>query len=133
MSAEVKEFVCIGCPMGCPLQLTHEGRTIVKVDGHQCGRGSKYAKQEFTDPRRSLSTTVRVRGGRWARLPVKVSRQVPKERVREVAALIHALQIEAPVAMGQVLLRNVLGDSAIEVVATRSMPGMDRNGDGAAA
>ncbi len=133
MSTDVKEFVCIGCPMGCPLQLTHEGPTIVEVKGHQCSRGSKYAKQEFTDPRRSLSTTIRVRGGRWARLPVKVTRQVPKERVREVAALIHGIEIEAPVAMGQVLLRNVLGDSAIEVVATRSMPRLDRNVDGAAA
>jgi CxxC motif-containing protein len=120
--SERKEFVCIGCPMGCPLQLTHEGRTIVTVEGNQCGRGSKYAKQEFTDPRRSLSTTVLVRGGLWARLPVKVSKPVPKERVREVAALIHGLRVEAPVSMGEVLLRNVLGEPGIDVVATRSMP-----------
>ena len=36
--------------------------------------GAKYARQEFTDPRRSLSTTVAIAGARWARLPVKTTR-----------------------------------------------------------
>jgi CxxC motif-containing protein len=122
---ERREFVCIGCPIGCPLQLTHEGTTIVEVEGHECGRGAKYARQEFVDPRRALSTTVAIRGARWIRLPVKVSRPVPKEKVLEVARLIHQLRVEAPVSVGQVLLRDLLGEPGVEVVATRSMPRLD--------
>jgi len=122
---ERREFVCIGCPIGCPLQLTHEGPNIVEVEGHECGRGAKYARQEFVDPRRSFSTTVPICGARWVRLPVKLSRPVPKEKILEVAKLIHALRVDAPVSVGQVLLRDVLGEPGIEVVSSRSMPRLD--------
>jgi CxxC motif-containing protein len=56
---------------------------------------------------------------------VKVSRPVPKEKVLEVARLIHQLRVEAPVSVGQVLLRDLLGEPGVEVVATRSMPRLD--------
>ena len=116
-----KQMVCIGCPMGCPLQLTHEGNEIVEIAGNECNRGAKYARQEFTDPRRSMSTTVPIQGARWKRLPVKVTNPIPKERILEAAELIHAYTAEAPVGQGQVLIENFLGDSSCQVVATRSM------------
>ncbi len=118
---ERKRFVCVGCPIGCPLQLDHEGLRIVEVSGNECDRGAKYAQQEFTDPRRALSTTVAIRGARWRRLPVKVTGTVPKDRVIEAARRIHGLQAEAPVELGQVLLRGLLGEAGLDVVATRSM------------
>ncbi len=124
---ETRAFVCIGCPIGCPLLLTHEGREIVEVQGNACDRGAKYARQEFTDPRRALSTTVAISGARWARLPVKVTSQLPKERVREAARIIHALRVEAPVERGSVLLKDLLGEQGADVVACR---GMRRDGGG---
>lgn len=119
--SEVEKFVCIGCPVGCPLQLTHEGREITEVEGNACNRGAKYARQEFIDPRRSMSTTVRIEGARWRRLPVKVSKPIPKERVIEAARLIHRLRVEAPVSSGQVLIVDFLGEPGVEVVACRTM------------
>jgi len=119
--SESREFVCIGCPIGCPLVLTHTGREIVEIEGASCNRGAKYARQEFTDPRRALSTTVAITGARWSRLPVKVTRQVPKERVREAAQQIHRLRVAAPVRRGQDLMSGLLGDTDLEVVACRSM------------
>ena len=101
--------------------LTHQGREIVEIAGNTCDRGAKYAAQEFTDPRRALSTTVAVAGARWARLPVKVTAPIPRERVREAARLIHALRVEAPVARGAVLLRDLLGQRGADVVACRAM------------
>ncbi|MBW2732209.1 MAG: DUF1667 domain-containing protein [Deltaproteobacteria bacterium] len=118
---ETKELVCVGCPVGCPLQLTHEGTKLVEVHGHECNRGAKYAKQEFKDPRRGLATTVIIEGARWARLPVKVSNPVPKGRVLEAARLIHAIVAKAPVSVGDVLLTGLFGEENLEVVATRSM------------
>ena len=116
-----EKFVCIGCPIGCPLQLTHEGQEIVEIEGASCNRGAKYARQEFTDPRRGMSTTVWIDGGRWKRLPVKVSAPIPKGRVLEAAREIHKLRVEAPVKRGEVLIRDFLGEPGVEVIACRTM------------
>ena len=119
--SEKREFTCIGCPIGCPLQLEHEGLEIKEVSGHGCNRGAKYARQEFTDPRRSMSTTVAIQGARWARLPVKVTGPVAKDRVMEAARVIHELQIKAPVKRGDVLLKDLFGEEGVHVVACRSL------------
>lgn len=120
--SEVQKFTCIGCPIGCPLQLTHEGNEILEIEGYACNRGAKYARQEFTDPRRSMSTTVAITGARWSRLPVRVTKQVPKERVLEAAHVIHQLQLQAPVVRGQVLIHDLLGEEGCDVIATRTLP-----------
>ena len=119
--ADTEKFVCIGCPVGCPLELAHEGNQIIEVAGNDCRRGAKYAKQEFTDPRRSLSTTVAISGAVWARLPVKTTGQVPKDQVMEAARVIHQIHCRAPVESGQVLLQGLLDETGLDVVATRSM------------
>lgn len=120
--SEVKSFTCIGCPIGCPLKLSHEGREIVEIEGAACNRGAKYAQQEFTDPRRGMSTTVAIEGARWKRLPVKVTRAVPKDRVLEAARLIHQLRVTAPIKRGDVLIDGLLGEPGVQVVATRTLP-----------
>lgn len=119
--SDTRKFVCIGCPMGCPLQLEHEGREIKEISGHECNRGAKYARQEFTEPRRALSTTVAIRGALWERLPVRVEGTVHKDRVMEAVRRIHALRAEAPVRLGEVLIEDLLGEKGLKVIATRSM------------
>lgn len=119
--SETRAFVCIGCPIGCPLVLTHEGREVIEVAGNACDRGAKYARQEFTDPRRPLSTTVAISGATVARLPVKVTKALPKERVLEAARRIHEIRVTAPVERGAVLLRDLLGEPGADVVACRSV------------
>ncbi len=118
---ETSELVCIRCPMGCPLRLEHEGNKIVEISGHECKRGAKYARQEFTEPRRALSTTVPISGGLWERLPVKTTSPVHKDRVLEAVRVIHRLRPQAPVQAGQVLIENLMGEQGLDVVATRSM------------
>ena len=117
----VANFVCISCPMGCPLQLSHEGDKIEEVSGNECNRGAKYAKQEFVDPRRTFSTTIPIVRGVHARLPVKLSAPIKKDRLLEAMKEIRRLSTEAPVALGDVLLTNLLGEEGIDVVATRTM------------
>jgi CxxC motif-containing protein len=124
MMTEAKEYTCIGCPIGCPLQLEHEGSVIKEVFGYECDRGAKYARQEFTDPRRSMSTTVAISDAIWQRLPIKVSGAIHKDQVLEAARKIHELRIEAPVEKGQILIKNFLGEKDIHVVACRSMKRM---------
>lgn len=118
---KTQEYTCIRCPIGCPLQLSHKGKEIVEVSGFNCNRGAKYAHQEFSDPRRGVSTTIFIEGGLWRRLPVKVSQPIPKDGVMEAVKQIHTLRVKAPVKRGQVLIENILGDKGSHVVACRSM------------
>ncbi len=121
MASQTEEYVCIACPIGCPLQLVHEGNTIQEISGNNCKRGAKYARQEFTDPRRSLSTTIPIEGALYPRLPVKLSTPIRKENVLEAARVIQGLSASAPVACGEVLLRGLLGEEDVAVVASRTM------------
>ncbi len=121
---EARQYTCIGCPIGCPLQLQHEGHEITEISGHECDRGAKYAKQEFADPRRDLSTTVVISGAGLRRLPVKITGPIGKDRVMEAVSEIHRLQVQAPVKLGEVLIKDFLDEKDIHVVACRTMERM---------
>jgi len=115
-------YLCIGCPLGCRLELDEavDGE-ILEVRGNSCRKGEEFAQQEHRDPRRLVTTTVAIDGAHWPRLPVKTTGPVPKAMVRAVCrALMHAV-VPAPVAMGDVIMADVLG-TGVDVVATRSMP-----------
>lgn len=115
------EYLCIGCPLGCRLEVVEDETGQVEVRGNSCKRGLEFARQEHRDPRRMVATTVRVVGGRWARLPVKTVEAVPKAEVVALCRTLHALTLTAPIAMGTVVLTDALG-TGIDVVATRDMP-----------
>ncbi len=118
---ETKKITCISCPVGCPIELVHEGDKILEIKNHICPRGEKYARQEFIDPRRSLTTTALIKGALWNRIPVKVTRPLPKNRIMDAVKIIHNLTVAAPVQMGQILLKDILNQKNADVIATRSM------------
>ena len=66
---EEKNLICINCPLGCPLTVSMEDGEVKKVEGNTCPRGEAYAKKELTNPTRIVTSTVKVKGGRLARLP----------------------------------------------------------------
>ena len=68
----MKEFICIVCPKGCHLKVDDEGN----VTGHTCIRGEKYGKQEAVDPKRTLTSTVKINSKLVRRLPVITSDDV---------------------------------------------------------
>ncbi|MDB9312512.1 DUF1667 domain-containing protein [Spirulina sp. CS-785/01] len=117
----LSHYLCIGCPMGCRLEVEADDGEIVEVRGFSCQRGENYAKQEFVEPRRMVTTTVKINHSLWARIPVKTVDAIPKERVQDLCDALHRIQLEAPVEMGDVILEDALG-TGINVVASRSMP-----------
>ena len=119
--SELTHYLCIGCPLGCHLEVEADDSTIVEVRGHGCKRGKTFAEQEHTDPRRMVTTTLRIRGGLWPKLPVKTVAPIPKGRVVELCNELHKLTLDAPVTMGDVILADALGEG-VDIVATRSMP-----------
>lgn len=118
---ETFTYLCIGCPLGCRLEVDEAEGDIVEVRGFSCRLGKEFAVQEHTDPRRLVTTTVGVDGARWPRLPVKTTGTVPKALVREVCRALAHVRVRAPVRLGDVVIADVLG-TGVDVVATRDLP-----------
>ena len=110
------EMICIVCPRGCRLRVDEE----MNVTGNACPRGAAYAKTELTHPTRTVTSTVALSESAIGRVPVKTSAPIPKEKIFDVMAEIQRCGAAAPVACGQVLIKNVLGLDA-DVVATRTV------------
>jgi len=121
MAVETTELICITCPVGCRLEVTHEGKTVLKVEGHLCKKGIDYAKAELTDPRRMLFTVVRVKGGLHPLVPVRSTEPVPKAKIFPILRKLREVELEAPVEMHQVVLANAEG-TGIDVVTSRPLP-----------
>ena len=72
---EKRELICIGCPLGCNVTVDMEGSQIREITGNTCPRGADYARKELTDPRRIVTSLVRVKGGELAVAPVQIQTQ----------------------------------------------------------
>jgi len=121
MAEETTKIICITCPMGCTLEVTHEGKTITKVEGEQCKRGKEYAQAELTDPRRMVTSTVKVKGGVHPLVPVYTAAPIPKPKIFDLLAELRKVELPAPVETGQKVLENAL-DTGIDVLASRNLP-----------
>jgi CxxC motif-containing protein len=114
------EFLCISCPLGCTLVLNEEDGEVLEVSDADCKVGEKYAVEEFRNPRRMVSTTVKVKGGVLPLLPVTSTSPIPKAMVREAVRALADVMVEAPVSDGQVIYPNIL-DTGVDVVASRKL------------
>lgn len=117
---EKRNIICISCPMGCQLTVWRDENDQVQVEGYTCPRGKAYGVQEFTDPRRTVTSSIAVKGGHMARVSCKTSDTVPKAVIPEVLRSIAACRVQAPIAIGQVLIPGVAGTEA-DVIATREI------------
>lgn len=120
MKREKKEITCIVCPVGCLLEVTVEDGKVVEVEGNECKRGVDYAHQEAIMPKRTLTTTVRVKGGLLPLVPVKTHIPIPKKNIKAITELIAQAKVEAPITIGEIIITDVLGTGA-NIVATRSI------------
>ena len=117
---EVKELTCISCPLGCSLTVTMEGKEVVKVEGNTCPKGKAYGEKEVTNPTRIVTSSVKVRGGILPVVSVKTASDIPKEKIAECSRALKGIQIDAPVKIGDTVLRNV-GGTGVDMIATRNV------------
>jgi CxxC motif-containing protein len=116
---EKTKILCVTCPKGCTLEVTHAGSSVVEVKPG-CKRGHQYAARELVDPRRMVATTIRVQGAAHPLLPVSTSAPFPKARIQELRAVLRSLEVRAPVKMGQVLVTDLL-DTGVDILASRDL------------
>ena len=117
---EQRELTCINCPLGCQLTVTIERGEAAAVTGNGCPRGAQYARDEIRHPVRMVTSTVPVQSGELARVSVKTSAPVPKDRILAVMADIHRLTAVAPVRSGQILCPDLAG-TGVSLVATKTV------------
>lgn len=114
----IKELICIVCPIGCRMEV--DIKSDYKVTGNQCERGPIYAREELTAPKRVVTSTIKIVGGLYNRVPVKTRGSIPKELVFKCMEEINKLEVRSPVKMGDVVLEDVLG-TGVDIVVTRDM------------
>lgn len=113
-----RKITCIGCPLGCEINVKTESGKITEITGHTCRKGEEYARAEVTDPRRTLTTTMRLSGG--GLVPVKSNKPIKKALLPGCVKEINGRTAEAPVEIGDVLIRDILGTGADMVASGRA-------------
>ena len=104
----LREFTCIVCPNGCDITAEVEDGAIRTVAGAACKRGEEYIKQEITDPRRTIASSVTVKNGELPLVSVRLDKPVPKARIFDVMREIAKVELDAPTHIGDCVIENVL-------------------------
>ena len=111
-----RKLTCIICPRGCEITVKFDGEgKIADISGGACKRGLKYAEDECTHPKRTVTSTVRVKGG--GLVAVKTSVAIPKELVFECMREINSTVAPTSVCIGDVIIENVL-DTGSDIIAS---------------
>ena len=110
-----RKLTCIVCPLGCEINVQLADKDVVGITGNSCPRGAEYARNECTNPKRTVTSTVRCTDG--SLVSVKTDRAIPKEKMAECMALINQAVATLPVTIGDVILADVFGSN---VVATQN-------------
>ena len=113
-----RNIICIICPRGCPMvaKVTQEGITVT---GHTCPKGEQYAIDECVSPVRTVTATVRVANRTDTMVSVKTEQPVAKDSMMAVMAALRSMTVDAPLAIGDKVLRNICGTDIIVTKAVQ--------------
>lgn len=112
-----KQLICIGCPRGCHLTVNLDDMTVV---GNSCPKGAEYGVNEVTNPVRTVTSTVSVKGGTHDVIPVRTNGEISKKLIFDAIEVINKISVDAPVKCGDIIIKNIL-DTGIDVIATRDI------------
>ena len=110
------ELICITCPRGCHLSVDEN----LNVTGNMCPRGAAYAKAELTHPVRMVTSSVAIVSESQSRLPVKTKDPIPKELIFKIMDEITKVSVKAPIEIGDIIIKDVLG-TGVDIVATKDI------------
>ena len=109
-----RTLTCIVCPRGCTVTVEEN----MTVTGNGCKRGAEYAIAECINPTRTVTATVRVANREDTMVSVKTAAPVPKGEMFTVMKKLRTMTVSAPIAIGDVILKDVFGT---EVIATKNI------------
>ncbi|MBQ8082845.1 MAG: DUF1667 domain-containing protein [Clostridia bacterium] len=100
------------------MKVEREADGTITVTGNSCPRGELFAHQELTAPKRTICSTVATAFPEAPVLPVRVSTDIPKEKIFDVMKEIDHVRVTTPVHRGDVLIPDVLGTGADVIVTS---------------
>ena len=115
-----KKMICIGCPLGCYLNVDYIGTTIRNVNENRCKVGREYAEKEISNPERTLTTTVKVKHGHLPLVSVRTNKPIPKNRIFDAMNLLAKVEVEAPIKIDEPIIQNIF-NTGVNIVATKNI------------
>ena len=109
-----RTLTCIVCPR-CGTVTVEQNMTVT---GNGCKRGIDYAIAECTNPTRTVTATVRVANRADTMVSVKTAAPVPKGEMFAVMNKLRNMTVNAPIAIGDVILNDVYGT---QIIATKNI------------
>ena len=114
----IRELTCIICPRGCALTVDIDKNGKSAVTGNSCPKGEKYGIDECTHPTRTVTSVVRVSNRKNTMVSVKTALPIPKENIFDVMKQIRSITVEAPVKIGDTVIKNLFGT---DIIATKTV------------
>lgn len=113
------EVICTNCPMGCKitLKIDEKYQKVLSVEGNKCKQGKLYAVEEFMNPTRVLTATVRTSSLKTPLLPVRTTKPIPIGKMKEIMYSIAEIIIKKPLKIGQIIDSNI-SNMGIDLIAT---------------
>ncbi len=108
MNMNKQKIICIRCPKGCEVLTTLDGYTIESISGNTCKLGEDYVENEVKDPRRIITTTVKVKNGIHPLIPVWTPYPIKKDRIFDLMKKINEIELDAPIDINQIVIKNAL-------------------------
>ncbi len=115
-----KEIICTVCPRGCSVTVEGTENGITSIEGYSCKRGMEFAKSEFTNPVRILTTLVKIEGVESDLLPVRSDKPIPKTAIFDCMEAIKDANVKLPVKRYDIIISNICGTDA-NIVATKDI------------
>ncbi|MEN6340290.1 MAG: FAD-dependent oxidoreductase [Clostridiaceae bacterium] len=94
------ELVCTCCPNGCALTAATNSKGKLDITGARCSRGVSFGLAELSDPKRTLTTTVRLKNGAYPLVSVRSAEPLRKCDLRLFVARLRTVTLTAPVHCG---------------------------------
>lgn len=117
---DVKKYTCIVCPMSCDIVLKADNGKIIDVSGFTCKRGENFARNEYINPLRTLTTVVKLENSDYNCLPVISDGSIPKDMIGKSLENLKKISIKAPVAKGNLIVEDLLS-TGVNIIAAKSV------------
>ena len=93
---------------------------VVKVSGHECPKGEKYAASEIENPVRILTSVVLAENLPLRMVPVRTDKPIPKPKLLDAMDEIKRIRLKKGVRPGDIIIENFLG-LGVNLIATREI------------